>query len=71
MLESVLRLLFSSKDLSRVKGYCTRQWGKMLANRVALQVGGEVRGAGDVCVCGGGGAILRLGAPDQPSAPPI
>ena len=39
MLEASLRLLFSSKDLSGVKDYCTRQWGKILSNRVSVQVG--------------------------------
>jgi DNA polymerase zeta len=39
MLEACLRLLFSSKDLSGVKAYCTRQWGKILSNRVSVQVG--------------------------------
>lgn len=38
MLESCLRVLFSSKDLSAVKEYCTRQWGKILSNRVSIQV---------------------------------
>jgi hypothetical protein len=40
MLEACLRLLFTSKDLSAVKDYCTRQWGKILSNRVSVQVGG-------------------------------
>lgn len=38
MLESCLRILFSSKDLSAVKDYCTRQWSKILSNRVSVQV---------------------------------
>jgi DNA polymerase zeta len=38
MLEACLRLLFSSKDLSGVKDYCTRQWAKILSNRVSVQV---------------------------------
>lgn len=38
MLEATLRLLFVSKDLSAVKDYCTRQWGKILSNRVSVQV---------------------------------
>lgn len=37
MLEASLRILFSSKDLSAVKAYCVRQWGKILANRVSVQ----------------------------------
>jgi hypothetical protein len=40
MLEACLRLLFTSKDLSAVKDYCTRQWGKILSNRVSVQVRG-------------------------------
>lgn len=42
MLEACLRILFSSKDLSAVKEYCTRQWGKILSNRVSVQVGWQV-----------------------------
>lgn len=38
MLEACLRILFSSKDLSAVKEYCTRQWSKILSNRVSVQV---------------------------------
>jgi DNA polymerase zeta len=38
MLEACLRLLFSTADLSLVKSYCARQWTKILANRVSLQV---------------------------------
>jgi len=38
MLESVLRVLFSTADLSLVRSYCCRQWGKILANRVSVQV---------------------------------
>lgn len=38
MLEASLRLLFSTADLSLVKSYCTRQWTKILANRVSVQV---------------------------------
>lgn len=38
MLEASLRLLFSTADLSLVRSYCARQWGKILANRVSLQV---------------------------------
>jgi DNA polymerase zeta len=49
MLEAALRLLFSTADLSLVKAYCCRQWAKILAQRVSLQV------ACGVCVCGGGG----------------
>ncbi|KIY93231.1 DNA polymerase zeta subunit, partial [Monoraphidium neglectum] len=37
MLESVLRVLFSTADLSLVRSYCARQWAKILANRVSLQ----------------------------------
>lgn len=38
MLEQTLRTLFSTKDLSRVKDYVTRQWSKILSNRVSVQV---------------------------------
>eukprot|EP00775_Hariotina_reticulata_P012068 gene12067-12209_t len=37
MLEAALRILFTSKDLSAVKDYCTRQWAKILSNRVSVQ----------------------------------
>lgn len=40
MLEASLRLLFMTKDLSAVKDYATRQWAKMLSNRVSVQVSG-------------------------------
>lgn len=43
MLEACLRILFTSKDLSSVKDYCVRQWGKILSNRVSVQVGGARR----------------------------
>ena len=46
MLEASLRLLFSTADLSLVKSYCARQWAKILANRVSVQV---------CVVCWGGG----------------
>lgn len=36
MQEAVLRLLFTSKDLSAVKEYCCRQFGKILAGRVSV-----------------------------------
>jgi hypothetical protein len=39
MLEACLRTLFTTRDLSAVKDYCTRQWGKILSNRVSVQVG--------------------------------
>jgi hypothetical protein len=39
MLEAALRILFTNKDLSAVKDYCTRQWAKILSNRVSVQVG--------------------------------
>jgi hypothetical protein len=38
MLEACLRSLFTSRDLSAVKDYCTRQWAKILSNRVSVQV---------------------------------
>lgn len=37
LLEHSLRLLFSSRDLSRVKAYLRRQWSKIGAQRVSLQ----------------------------------
>lgn len=36
MMEAVLRLLFTTKDLSQVKAYCQRQWGKIMAGRVSV-----------------------------------
>ncbi|CAN0059976.1 unnamed protein product [Discosporangium mesarthrocarpum] len=36
MLEKVLRLLFASKDLSKVKGYLYRQWWRILSGRAAV-----------------------------------
>jgi len=41
MLEASLRLLFATRDVSRVKAYVTRQWSKMLANRVSVQASGS------------------------------
>jgi hypothetical protein len=43
MLEACLRTLFTSRDLSAVKDYCTRQWAKILSNRVSVQVGSAAR----------------------------
>ena len=40
MLEQSLRLLFSTRDVSAVKAYVTRQFAKILSNRVSVQVGG-------------------------------
>ena len=38
MLEKSVRILFESKDLSRVKTYLLRQWDKLLTdNSVSLQ----------------------------------
>jgi DNA polymerase zeta len=37
MEEQCLRLLFETKDLSRVKRYCQRQWSKLLLGRLSLQ----------------------------------
>jgi hypothetical protein len=50
MLEACLRLLFSSKDLSAVKDYCTRQWAKILSNRVSVQVRGAAAAAAAAAV---------------------
>lgn len=36
MLEKVLRLLFTTKDLSQVKGYLYRQWTRILTDRAAV-----------------------------------
>lgn len=36
-MERALRIIFTTKDLSQVKTYLTRQWGKILANRVNVQ----------------------------------
>ncbi len=38
VLEGSLRALFASRDLSLVKSYCTREWAKILAGRVSIQV---------------------------------
>jgi hypothetical protein len=46
MLEACLRTLFTTRDLSAVKDYCTRQWAKILSNRVSVQVWQSC-----VCVC--------------------
>ena len=32
-----LRILFNSKDLSKVKAYVEAQWTKILSNRVSIQ----------------------------------
>ncbi|GAX80194.1 hypothetical protein CEUSTIGMA_g7632.t1 [Chlamydomonas eustigma] len=37
MLEQSLRLLFTCKDLSKVKSYVEQQWSKILSNRVSIQ----------------------------------
>lgn len=36
MLEKVLRLLFTTRDLSQVKGYLYRQWTRILTDRAAV-----------------------------------
>ena len=36
MEEKVLRILFESKDLSKIKRYCQRQWAKLLLQRVSM-----------------------------------
>lgn len=36
MLEKVLRILFTTKDLSQVKGYLYRQWTRILTDRAAV-----------------------------------
>ncbi|GMH43547.1 hypothetical protein BSKO_11469 [Bryopsis sp. KO-2023] len=37
MLERVIRILFTTKDISQVKGYLYRQWSKILSGRISLQ----------------------------------
>lgn len=36
-MERALRIVFATKDLSQVKAYLTRQWTKILSNRVNIQ----------------------------------
>jgi DNA polymerase zeta len=36
MEEKALRILFESKDLSKIKRYCQRQWAKLLLQRVSM-----------------------------------
>jgi hypothetical protein len=57
MLEACLRVLFSTADLSLVRSYCTRQWTKILANRVSVQVGDR---AVPCCRVVGGHAPSRI-----------
>jgi len=37
MLETCIRTLFTSQDLSLVKEYCQQQWRKILENRISIQ----------------------------------
>ena len=37
LLMQSLRMLFTSKDLSKVKAYVEAQWTKILSNRVSIQ----------------------------------
>lgn len=46
MLEKVLRILFTTKDLSEVKGYLYRQWTRILTDRAAV---GDFIFAKEVC----------------------
>lgn len=36
MLDKVLRILFTTRDLSQVKGYLYRQWTRILTDRAAV-----------------------------------
>ena len=47
MLEKVLRLLFTTRDLSQVKGYLYRQWTRILTDRAAV---GDFIFAKEVCL---------------------
>ena len=38
VMEKSIRALFDTKDLSHVKAYLQRQWAKILAGRVSIQV---------------------------------
>ena len=37
MMEKCIRILFEDKDLSKVKRYCQRQWGKIMLNRAPVE----------------------------------
>lgn len=37
MVETTLKMLFRSQDLSEIKAYCQRSWEKILENRVSIQ----------------------------------
>lgn len=37
MVETTLKMLFRSQDLSEIKAYCQRSWEKILENKVSMQ----------------------------------
>jgi hypothetical protein len=38
VLEGAIRLLFTTRDLSQVRGYVEKTWRKILSGRVSVQV---------------------------------
>lgn len=58
MLEKVLRILFTTKDLSQVKGYLYRQWTRILTDRAAV---GDFVFAKEVRLQMGWGGLEMLG----------